>query len=422
MRIAIFIGGFLPLYNGVVSYVIDIGTELSKRGHTVVVFAPKQKRGVKINISQYPFKVIQFPSFPAIVYPELRFTFPAFPTIVKELRLFHPDVVHTNDPMSICTEGIAAAKLLHIPTVITYHTFLFDKDMMKNLRFGEALFLFKQPLSVLNARYHNIANAVICPSEEAQRELVHYGLQKPSYVINNGINLVSAQAAPLAGLDPLKKELRIVSQTRVAVFTGRLSADKKIDVLISAWPYVIRSFPNAKLLIIGKGPCEDALRQQTQNLGIEQQVIFTGGIAREEIFRDGYYKLAHMFVSASAIENQSVAMIEAMANGLPLICVKMRGTEELIQPAFGMLVSPDNPTALAAAILKVMSQDTLRAAMSKAARLQSMQYDIRVTIRQVEHVYMRVIREQRDKNEPIDDKKMETKIQKMLKKFHALNL
>lgn len=390
MRIALFTGTFLPLYNGVVSYVIDVATELSKKGHRVLVFAPKTKKGEEVNFSRYPFDVISFSSFPALVYPELRITVPALPKIVRKLKAFHADVVHTNDPMPICTEGIVAAKMLHIPIVITYHTFFLDKDMLQNFRFGETISLLNRPLSALNAHYHDLANLVICPSSEAQRELLRYGLKRQSVVIHNGVNFKLIGTTPKAQAQDVAARYGISHRDHVAAYAGRLSKDKRIDVLLSAWSHVTKTISSAKLLIIGKGPLLDELKEQAQHLGITKQVIFVGAIPHEELLQDGYYKLAQVFVSASTTENQSIAMIEAMAHGLPLIGVRKRGTEELITAANGILVFPNRPRALADAIVTVFSNSTLRAQLSKGARASSARYDISSTVRLLEEAYRSV--------------------------------
>src|SRR3989344_6059717 len=172
MNIGIVLGTFLPNVNGVISYVLDTATELTKRGHTVTVFAPAPRRGVKIDTSIYPFQIILLPSMPALIYPELRITKPVlyyFTKIFEDLSL---DTIHLHDPMPICIEAMIAAKLQKIPIVLTFHTFYLDKDFLMNVRFGHMIGLIKHPLARLNAYYHNFADIVICPSDSARQELI----------------------------------------------------------------------------------------------------------------------------------------------------------------------------------------------------------------------------------------------------------
>src|SRR3990167_9101023 len=123
MRIAIFTDSFLPQINGVVSYVFDTATQLQRRGHQVIIFAPKPRRGVKLNLEQYPFSIKLLPSLPSFIYPDIRFTIPSLPKVLLILKRFKPDVIHIQDPSTVGTEGLTAGKILKIPVAITFHTF-----------------------------------------------------------------------------------------------------------------------------------------------------------------------------------------------------------------------------------------------------------------------------------------------------------
>ena len=86
MRIAIFTDAFLPQINGVVTYITETAQKLVERGHEVLVFAPKPRKGVKINLSEFSFKIFLLPSLPAFVYPDARITLPALPKLLIDLK------------------------------------------------------------------------------------------------------------------------------------------------------------------------------------------------------------------------------------------------------------------------------------------------------------------------------------------------
>lgn len=391
MRVVLFTGTFFPLFNGVISYTLDVATELSKKGHEVVWIAPKSKSSYRFRASKYPFKVVFARSVPVPIYPDFRLTLPALPQIIATLKSFNPDIVHTNDPTPLSTEGIIAAKILHIPKVITFHTFVMDRDMLKVISQRNIVSLLGKPISVLNAKYHNLADMVICPSHEAQDELVRHGLTRPRRVIANGVDLSLVKPLDAVYRFFLRKTYGIEKKQPVAIYVGRLSQDKSVSVLLDTWVEVHQELPSAWLVIVGGGPMEESLRQIAKEKNIAHSVVFTGSMPREEIFKKGIYSLGDVFVSASTIENQSMAMIEAMASGLPIVGVKKRGTQEIINETNGVLVSARRPRMLGQALIKMLTDDSLRHKLSMGALKQSKAYDIQKTTDELVSVYQMLI-------------------------------
>ncbi len=387
MKIAIFIDSFLPQINGVVTHVVDTACELMKKGHRVIIFAPKSEKGKRINLSTYPFKVFFLPSLPAMIYPDYRIAILSLPKIMIELRKFKPDIVHVMDPFTVCSEGIMAAKLTKIPIVITFHTFFMDHDFLKNVKLEGGARLISKPVWKLTAFYHNLADAVICPSVVSQKELESHGLKKPTVVIPNGLNLKEIKNLTIGGKKDLTKTFGIKNGAKTAIYVGRLAADKNLDVLLKSWKLVNKVLPKTKLLIVGDGPKKRHLKNLTKMLGIKESVVFTGPISRDRILKKGIYNLADVFVTASKIENHSLSMLEAMAHGLPLIGVNARGTPELIDDQNGILVETDKSEFIADAMIKLFTDEDLRKKLSKGSLLKIKKYDISQMLNKLEAIY-----------------------------------
>lgn len=387
MRIAIFTDAFLPQINGVVTYVLDIASKFSKRGNQILIFAPKPRRGLKLNLSKFPFKVVLLPSVPALLYPDFRLTVPALPRVLLQLRKFKPDVIHIMDPLTMGTDGIMAAKIRKIPIIITFHTFFMDEDMLKYFKLSKRAKLLHTPLWRLTAFYHNLANAIICPSKISEKELEKHGLKKPTIVIPNGIEL--GKIKKFTAKEILAKRLSsgLKTSDRVAIYVGRLAPDKSLDVLLAAWKIVSQKEPNARLLIVGGGPEEKRLKKMVADFNLTNQVIFLGVLERDKILTEGIYNLADIFVTASKIENQSLAMLEAMAHGLPIVGINIRGTPELVDAQNGLVVEPDNVEALAQAVINLFSSSKLRKKLGQRSLQKVQDFDLDKSVVKLEATY-----------------------------------
>lgn len=283
------------------------------------------------------------------------------------------------------------AKLLKIPVVMTFHTFYFDADILKAVRFGRVFGLFKSPLERLNAYFHNFADVVICPSLSAQQELTREGLTTPSVIINNSIDASSVRRFTKKEKVARRRELNLPAQGPVGIFTGRMAADKRVDVLLQCWAKVCARYPSAHLVLIGNGPEEAKLRQLAQTLRLKTNVLFLGKMTRAAIFEAGWYAVADVFVSASRIENQSMSMIEAMVSGLPIIAVNMRGVAELVDSRNGIVTTRSSAAALARAVLYALDNPKERERLAEGSLVRAQQHTTPVTVSQLEALYHRLI-------------------------------
>jgi glycosyltransferase involved in cell wall biosynthesis len=137
-----------------------------------------------------------------------------------------------------------------------------------------------------------------------------------------------------------------------AVFVGRLAPEKGLDTLIRAWPEVRLKYPTAQLVLIGEGPRRTDLEQLAGSLGLRlgpaQAVEFPGSVVDStEAIRN-----ADLFVLPSREEGMSIALLEAMALGIPLVASSIPGNQRLVHDfEHGRLVPPDDPARLARAII-----------------------------------------------------------------------
>jgi glycosyltransferase involved in cell wall biosynthesis len=150
-----------------------------------------------------------------------------------------------------------------------------------------------------------------------------------------------------------------------AVFVGRLAPEKGLDTLIDAWPAVLSAFPKARLTLIGEGPARPALESQAERLGLAGSVDLPGATGDPT----PALRAADLFVLPSREEGMSIALLEAMALGLPLVATSIPGNRRLVQDfKHGRLVPPDDAGALARVIIDQWSNFDRAFHMSRAAR------------------------------------------------------
>jgi glycosyltransferase involved in cell wall biosynthesis len=158
-------------------------------------------------------------------------------------------------------------------------------------------------------------------------------------------------------------------ESPVAMFVGRLAPEKGLDILIQAWSSVRRRYPRARLILIGKGPEQAGLENSARGLGLTlgpgQAIEFPGAAADVT----AALREADLFVLPSREEGMSVALLEAMALGVPLVASAIPGNRRLIADFVeGRLVPPDDPDTLARVIIEQWDHFDQAAEMGRTAR------------------------------------------------------
>jgi glycosyltransferase involved in cell wall biosynthesis len=165
---------------------------------------------------------------------------------------------------------------------------------------------------------------------------------------------------------------------------GNFTAKKDQATLIDAFAQVHAGRADAKLLLVGLGPLEDQLRAQASRLGLAGAVVFTG--MRDDVFE--LLPALDVFVLSSRFEGLPIALLEAMASGVAPVATRVGGIPEVITDGEdGLLIDPGDPGVLAAALSKLLADDTDRARMANAARHRSADFDLGKAVHQIEAIY-----------------------------------
>jgi glycosyltransferase involved in cell wall biosynthesis len=163
----------------------------------------------------------------------------------------------------------------------------------------------------------------------------------------------------------LRKELGFPGDARVIGSVGRLSPEKDYPTLVRAFQHLNVQNASARLAIAGDGPERCNLQNLVDSLGLQHRVRLAG--ARQDI--DRFLSALDVFALSSSTEGTSIALLEAMASSLPIVATRVGGTIDLITPETdGILVESGNEQELAAAIQRVLSDQTLAVALGSNGR------------------------------------------------------
>jgi glycosyltransferase involved in cell wall biosynthesis len=208
-------------------------------------------------------------------------------------------------------------------------------------------------------------------------------------LVENGVDIDAfAGARETPGL---RRSLEIDDGRRIVACVGRLARGKNQDVLIRAMRRVRVAFPDAMLLLVGDGPLRPELEALVAREELQEGVRF----ARERTDVAEVLAASEVFVLPSDAEGIPLSLIEAMAAAKPVVATRVPGNVDVIRdPAFGALVPPRDPDALAMAIESLLSDPERARKLGSAgqAHVRS-EFDIRATLARLERIYDEVLEE-----------------------------
>lgn len=171
-------------------------------------------------------------------------------------------------------------------------------------------------------------------------------------------------------------EGRAASAEPVLVAVGRLEPVKGLDLLVAACAALAAAGRPVRLVIVGDGSQRTALERQAQSAGIADRMSFTGALPPAAI--RAQLHAADLYVLPSRSEGMPLALLEAMATGMPAIAAQVGGVAGMAAGAV-RLVRPEHPEELAAAIAELLAKPALRRARGQAARARALEFAIAKT-------------------------------------------
>jgi glycosyltransferase involved in cell wall biosynthesis len=299
-------------------------------------------------------------------------------TAERAVRL-NPDLIHCNTYFPVYS-GKMATQFLNVPLVATFHDIYRLDDWIesqKSILWG----LLGHTATTVAAKLP--FDRIVAVSPQCKQKLVALGVSDEKItIVPNGIDL---QLFDATDTEKIPHQL---------LYVGRLIRTKHVDKLAYAFQKVLKQIPEARLKIVGDGPERARLEGLVRSLGLEAKVTFTG-VTRTYDAVARYFKQSAVFVLPSTVEGESIAAKEAMAAGLPVIAMKIRGSGvlSLVQDGEnGFLVEPGQQASLVERIIELLQDDKKRRNMGAAGRKFVEAYDWKAIADRTIDVYHEVVR------------------------------
>ncbi len=371
---------YFPRINGVSTSIETFRGELIAAGHAVTLIAPHYLPAKEVLLEANG--IYRIPSRPVPRDPEDRLmSYRATLKLLGELRHKNIDLVHIHTPFVAHYAGLALARALGVPCVATYHTY-FEEYLGHYLPFLPGSWVRAAARRFSRAQCNDL-DAVLVPSAAMRLVLEAYGVSRPLTVLPTGIPedfFTSGDGARF------RAEHGIARDRPMVLFVGRVAFEKNIGFLLEVIDRARRSLPDLLLVVAGEGPALPSLRTQAEKLGLAEQVNFVGYLDRNSGLRDCYHA-ADAFVFASRTETQGLVLLEAMAQGVPVVGLAAMGTREIIGPERGAVAAPDDVDGFAASLVGVLQDPTRRAALRPAARDFAREWGAAERAREVAGIY-----------------------------------
>jgi len=225
------------------------------------------------------------------------------------------------------------------------------------------------------------ARHVFCPSAYLRGVALGWRLDPAR------VSVLSNPAPPMPPLpshEELRRELRLDGQ--VLAFAGRLGPQKALRIALEA----VAAVQEVTLVLAGDGPDRAALEARASELGLEGRARFVGSLSREQVLR--LFRAADASVLSSAWENFPHTVVEALAVGCPVIATAVGGVPEVVRDSEnGLLVPPNDVSALAAAIRRFFEDDELRRRLAEAASASVADYTEEAVFTRIEDELARAV-------------------------------
>lgn len=386
MRILIVTDSYPPDVSGSAVFTQRLARGLGVRGHDVHVVCASDT-GRTRTLLEDGVCLHRLWSLPILVHPTVRFTPP--PGVPRTLRrlveTLRPDVVHAQDHFTMGRAAMHAAAAGGVPIVATNH-FLPDNLMpyvpsvIRPVLSTAAWWDFR--------RIYAAADLVTAPTPTAARLAHEHGLARDVETVSCGVDVHHFRPRPDQAV--MARSVLGVPDLPTVGYVGRLDAEKRLEDLVRAVALLVADQP-VQLVMAGTGSQLGKLRHLAGTAGVAGSVHFLGYVPDSMLV--DVYTAADVFCMPGVAELQSIATLEAMASGLPVVLADAVALPHLVSSGQnGYLYRPGDVTGLADKLRTVLSSPGLRSAMGVTSRLMAERHAVELTIARFEEIYAGLVR------------------------------
>ncbi len=346
LRIAFYTDSYLPAVDGVVSSMLNFKGELERRGHKVYIFTSGRRGQRKEkNVIAYPgVKFRPYPQYNVALFPY---------NSTSKLKDLSIDIIHAQTPFVMGFAGLLAAKIGRYPITSTFHTMINNKSVIEEYypRNRGLKDLTKKYLWMYTKFFYSKSNLTIAPTNSILQYLAQHGIRN-TQVVPNSVDTKSFSEK--VGGNGVRSKLHIKDKEKMVLYLGRMSREKRLDVMLKACKVLVKKGEKVKFVFGGHGPSEEYYKNLALRLGIQDHVTFMGFVDKKTL--PHLYAAADAFCMPSTFETQGIVCLEAMASGKPVIGADYLALKDLIKNGKnGERFAPGNYTSCAKKIERVLN-------------------------------------------------------------------
>ncbi|MGC5012404.1 glycosyltransferase [Streptosporangium sp. DT93] len=380
-RVLIGTDTYPPDVNGAAYFTHRLARGLAGRGNEVHVVCASDDGPARTERVE-GVTVHRLRSASVLVHPTMRISVPTrLDRLIGEIS---PDVVHVQGHFVVGRAAISAARRGGVPVVATNH-FMPD-NLFQFARVPEPL---RERAGALAWRDFNRvfsrADHVTTPTGIAAGLLVGKGFGLPVEAVSCGIDLTRFRPRAEPGARARARRAFGLPDRDTILFVGRLDEEKRLDELVRALPRVL-NHTDAQVVLAGMGGQREALARLAGRIGVGDRVVLPGFVPDETL--PGLYGAADVFAMPGVAELQSIATLEAMATGLPVVAADAMALPHLVRPGRnGRLFRPGDVAELAWHLGGLLACPGTRAAMGAESRAIAVTHDDQVSLARFEAIY-----------------------------------
>ena len=368
LHISVVTETYPPEVNGVATTLARVVEGLRAQGHTVGLVRPSQPadaregRGAHTGPTRRPSDEGAMAGLERLVaglpiprYPHLRMGLPAG-GVLRELWSTHrPDVVHVATEGPLGFSAVQAARTLGLPVTSDFRTNFHAYTGHYGIGW------LKHPILAYLRSFHNRTAATMVPTAALASRLQAEGFER-LHVVSRGVDV--GRFDPARRSAALRAEWGVRDDEPVALYVGRLAAEKNLELLVRAFRTAQASAPAARLVIVGDGPMRAALQAAVPEAHFAGQRLGTDLAA--------HYASADLFLFPSLTETFGNVVAEAMASGLAVVSYDYAAGAELIESGLdGILVACDNEVQFQRSAAALAASAPMRRTMGQRARVRA---------------------------------------------------
>lgn len=337
MKILFISDVYFPRINGVSTSIRTFVQQMQGLGHEVHLIAPKYDIATQDVAQNNEDWIKRIPAHSIYFDPEDKLMkYGEAMKLLPELEQEKYDIIHVHTPFVAHYLGLKLAHKLNIPCIETYHTFF--EDYLHHYLPWVPKFMARGLARMISKRQCNAVDAIVAPSHPMLDVLRAYGVNVSAEVIPTGLQEHSFKASDGKAF---RAKYDIALDRPMLLYVGRVAFEKNIDFLLGMTKVLSEERPDILLVVTGEGPAEANLHKLAKTLNIERNVKFIGYLDRNTEL-NACYQAADVFVFASKSETQGLVLLEAMAQGTPVVAIAELGTASILVEGKGALIATEN--------------------------------------------------------------------------------